>query len=89
MQILENGTSYNYKDGDLPDDLCKQDPIAALKQGNHKSALRKGRVLEDAFKKEVKFRYQLPLKPSHILHNPRRQTFPNGSSGPIDNQQSW
>ena len=74
----ENGTFYDYKDGDLPDDICKQNLIAALKQGNHKSALKKERVLKDAFKEEVKFGYQLPLKPSHILQIPSVRLSPMG-----------
>ena len=77
-RILENDTSYNYKDRDLPDEICKQDLQAALKRGNHKSALRKEKVLEDAFIKEVKYGYQLPLKPSYILKIPRTKLSPMG-----------
>ena len=77
-QILENGTSYVYKDGDLLDEVCKQDLIAALKRGNHKSALKKEKVLESAFKKEINFGYQLPLKPSHILKIPGACLSPMG-----------
>ena len=76
--ILNNGTSYKYKNGDLPDDICKQDLTAALERGNHKSALRKEKVLEKAFMKEVEFGYQLPLKTSHILKIPGARLSPMG-----------
>ena len=77
-RILNNGTSYEYKNGDLPEDICKQDLTAALERGNHKSALRKEKVLEKAFKKEVEFGYQLPLKTSHILKIPGARLSPMG-----------
>lgn len=77
-RILENGTPYVYKNGDLPEETCRQDLIAALERGNHKSALKKEDVLESAMKKEVKFRYQLLMKPSHILKIPGARLSPMG-----------
>ena len=76
-KILDNGTTYEYHKA-LPENTRKGDFDAALARGNHKSALKKKKVLEKALIKETQLGYQLPLRLDHLRNIPEIRISPMG-----------